>query len=111
VSEALDNIATGDGWWGKWRVVQAWELTIEIPIVVAATVYRIAMADQFVVDALVKLEPLINIYLIARFSVLGIHLWQGSRERQLSMELNSDGGDPTYTPSYPSSNNLNSRAD
>ncbi len=91
----LDTISTGDGWWGKWRGVQAWELTFEIPIIVGFLVFEIAMANQFVVEALVKLEPLINIYLIARYAVLGVHVWKGSQERQLAMaeRLNDDDED------------------
>jgi hypothetical protein len=77
--------AAGDGWWGRWRAVQAWELTFETPIVVACVIWRVMEGDTFIVDAMTKLTPVITFYLTARYAVLGVHVWRGSQERQLAM--------------------------
>ena len=87
--DLLDQQATGDGWWGRWRAVQAWELTIEMPLVVAGTMFSVAMGHQFVVKALVDLTPIITFYLTGRFAVLGVHVWKGSQERQHAMSERS----------------------
>lgn len=83
---ALDAAAAGDGWWGKWRGVQAWELTIETPVVVICILISVMRGDAFVVDALVKLVPVITIYLTARYAVLGVHVYRGSIERSYGLQ-------------------------
>lgn len=88
--DALAILAGGDGWWGRWRTVQAWELTIEMPLVVAAIVVEVALGNAFVVDAVVKLQPVLDIYLMARYAVLGVHVWKGSQERQLAIQSSTN---------------------
>ena len=83
---ALDSVASGDGWWGKWRGVQAWELTIETPLVVGCVLFSVMRGDAFVVDAMVKLVPVITIYLTARYAVLGVHVYRGSVERSYGLQ-------------------------
>lgn len=83
--DIIDQQAIGDGWWGKWRAVQAWELTFEMPLVVGGVMYSIAMGNQFIVKALVDLTPIITFYLTGRFAILGVHVWKGSQEKQLAM--------------------------
>lgn len=89
-SDNLDTLANGDGKWGRWRAIQAWELTIEMPLVVLAVVIEIALGNQFVVDSITKLQPVIDIYLMGRYAVLGVHVWKGSQERQLAMQYRED---------------------
>lgn len=83
---ALESAATGDGWQGKWRAAQAWELTFETPIIMALVVYKLMIGDQFIVDALAKLIPVITLYLTCRYAVLGVHVWRGSVERTVGMQ-------------------------
>ena len=83
--DLIDQQALGDGWWGKWRAVQAWELTVEMPVVVVGVMVSIGMGNQFVVKSLVDLTPIITFYLTGRFAVLGVHVWKGSQEKQLAM--------------------------
>lgn len=88
-AQALDSIAQGDGWWGKWRAVQAWELTFETPLAAGCALYSLMHGNVFVVDALVKLTPLITVYMGARYAVLGVHVWRGSQERQLAISTST----------------------
>jgi len=86
----LADIASGDGWWGKWRAVQAWELTLETPIAAALVMWSLMRGDQFMVKALTDLTPIITFYLAARYAVVGVHVWKGSQERQLAMGYNNN---------------------
>lgn len=83
--QSLDGIVSGDGLWGKWRAVQAWEITVETPIAVACVLWRLMNNDAFILDALVKLTPLITVYMGARYAVLGVHLYRGSQEREIAI--------------------------
>ena len=96
----IDTIVGGDGWWGKWRAVQAWELTIETPLAAGLVMYSLMMGNKFVVDGLVALTPIITFYLTARYAVVGVHVWKGSQERQMAIGgyergLNDPSGDAT----------------
>lgn len=84
--KVLDDAATGEGWWGRWRQVQAWELTFETPILVGLITWQVIQGNKFVVDALSTLLPIINIYLMARYAVLGVHVYRGSMERQFALK-------------------------
>jgi hypothetical protein len=86
VNEAIkQEVAKGDGLLGKWRGVHAWELTAECPIIIGALLYVIVSGDAVAINAFAGLSGLIITYLGARFSVLGVHVWQGSNERQAAI--------------------------
>lgn len=79
------EVAKGDGLLGKWRGVHAWELTAECPVIMGALLYVIVRGDTVAINAFAGLSGLIITYLGARFSVLGVHVWQGSNERQAAI--------------------------
>lgn len=97
----LLKVADGDGFWGKWRGVQAWELTIEWPAAALLVAYALLTGNKFIVQSLVDLNAIITIYIGARCAVIGVHVWKGSQERQLAMreqhneDLNDEGEDDT----------------
>ena len=99
--DPIDMIVGGDGLWGKWRAIQAWELTIETPLAAALVMYSLMSGNKFVVDGLVALTPIITFYLTARYAVVGVHVWKGSQERQMAIGgydrgLNSDLNGGSY---------------
>lgn len=79
------EVAKGDGLLGKWRGVHAWELTMECPVIIGALLYVIVTGNTVAINAFAGLSGLIITYLGARFSVLGVHVWQGSNERQVAI--------------------------
>ena len=97
----LLKVADGDGFWGKWRAVQAWELTIEWPAAAILTAYALLTGNAFIIKSLVDLNSIITMYVVARCAVIGVHVWKGSQERQLAMreqhneDLNDEGEDDT----------------
>lgn len=90
----LQAIAGGDGIWGKWRAIQAWEITFETPIAAALVMYSLMTGNKFVIDGLVALTPIITFYLTARYAVVGVHVWRGSQERQLAMRYDQSSNEP-----------------
>lgn len=106
----LLKVADGDGLWGKWRAVQAWELTVEWPMAALLVAYALLTSNKFIVQSLVDLNAIITIYIGARCAVIGVHVWKGSQERQLAMreqygdEHNEDLND-SQDGDRPSSNN------
>jgi hypothetical protein len=88
--DGVTKLAAGDGLWGRWRTIQAWELTFEFFVGFVTLIISIILDHQYVVDAMVKLQSLVDIYLIGRLAVLGVHVWKGSQERQLAIQYNED---------------------
>lgn len=89
----LLRVADGDGIWGKWRAVQAWELTVEWPAAAGLVAYALLTGNAFIVKSLIDLNQIITIYIVARCAVIGVHVWKGSQERQLAMrEQAGDAG-------------------
>jgi hypothetical protein len=103
----LESMAGGDGLWGKWRSVQAWEITFETPIAAALVMYSLMTGNKFVIDGLVALTPIITFYLTARYAVVGVHVWRGSQERQMAMQCTQNLNDPPRSGELP----LNNRQD
>jgi hypothetical protein len=79
------EVAKGDGLLGKWRGVHAWELTAECPVIMGALLFSIVTGNTVAINAFAGLSGLIMTYLGARFGVLGVHVWQGSNERQVAI--------------------------
>jgi hypothetical protein len=80
------EVAVGDGWLGKWRGIHAWELTAECPFWAGALLYAIfSPAKETNVSDAIQLSGLIMAWWGARFGVLGVHVWQGSNERQAAI--------------------------
>lgn len=77
--------AAGDGWWGKWRAAHAWELTLECPFWAACFMYAIIFGGGTPVNELAQASGILIVWFSARFGVLGVHVWQGSQERQVAM--------------------------
>lgn len=84
-AEAAANAAGGDGWLGKWRGVHAWELTAECPFWAGCIMYAVLFGGGTPVNELAQASGIIMTYWGARFGVLGVHVWQGSNERQAAM--------------------------
>ena len=86
VNEAIiAETARGDGLLGKWRGFHAWELTLECPFWAALFMYVILTNNTAALNAIVSMQPLISTVIFARFGVLGVHVWQGSNERQAAL--------------------------
>jgi hypothetical protein len=85
IAEKREDAAGGDGWLGKWRGIHAWELTIECPFFAGAFLYCVVTGKSESINALITLQGLIMAYFAARFGVLGVHVWQGSNERQVAL--------------------------
>lgn len=86
VNETIRATAEGDGLLGKWRGVHAWELTMECFlgfVLFWITAIWAPAANARVLEAI----PLLQLYLPARFGVLGVHVFQGSKERQTATKL------------------------
>lgn len=99
VNETIkQEVAKGDGLLGKWRGVHAWELTAECPVFMGALLYVIVTGHSVAINAFAGLSGLIITYFGARFSVLGVHVWQGSNERQAAIV----GTTPEALPARPS---------
>jgi hypothetical protein len=69
-----------NGWWGNWRTVLAWTLAIETFAWPPFIMWLIAAKGG--VGDLVQAAGIITTWWTARFGVLGVHVWTGSRERQ-----------------------------
>lgn len=82
IAEAQANAAAPDHWWGQWRTIMAYELTVECPLWAALFAYCIFSAK---VAELVALTSLITVWWGCRFGVLGVHVWTGSNERQAAI--------------------------
>lgn len=85
-AEANAKTAGGDGLLGQWRGFHAWELTIECPFWSACFIYGIMFGGGSVINELSLATPILSIYFGARFGVLGVHVWQGSNERQAAIK-------------------------
>jgi hypothetical protein len=79
------EVATGDGRLGKWRAWHAWELTVECPFLMGTILWIVVTGNSVAINGLMNLSGLIMTYLGARFGVLGVHVWQGSNERQAAI--------------------------
>lgn len=77
--------AAGGGWLGAWRGIHAWELTLECPCWAATIIYSVIVGGGTSVNELAQASGIIMTYWAARFGVLGVHVWQGSNERQVAM--------------------------
>jgi hypothetical protein len=86
VNATIRATAGGDGLLGKWRGVHAWELTAECPLWFALFAYCLVF-DPSALNALVAASGLVSVYIGARFGVLGVHVWQGSNERQAATRV------------------------
>jgi hypothetical protein len=86
VNETIRATAQGDGLLGKWRGVHAWELTAECPLWFLLFAYAVVF-DPPALNALVAASGLISVYIGARFGVLGVHVYQGSKERQTATRI------------------------
>ena len=84
-AETAASVAAGDGWRGQWRWLHAWELTLECPVWLGLFVYVIVSGNVVAFTGLASLQGLIMAYMGARFGVLGVHVWQGSNERQVAI--------------------------
>lgn len=82
--EAQQQAASGDGWWGKWRALHAIELTAECPFWAGAIMWAIVGGGNMAAN-LGAASGLIMAWWGARFGVLGVHVWQGSNERQAAL--------------------------
>jgi hypothetical protein len=85
-AETNARAASGDGLLGQWRGFHAWELTIECPFWSACFIYGIMFGAGSVINELSLATPILTIYFGARFGVLGVHVWQGSNERQAAIK-------------------------
>jgi hypothetical protein len=85
-AETNARAASGDGLLGQWRGFHAWELTIECPFWSACFIYGIMFGSGSVINELSLATPILTIYFGARFGVLGVHVWQGSNERQAAIK-------------------------
>lgn len=83
-AEAQAGAAGGDGWWGKWRAVHAIELTAECPFWAGIIMYAIVSGSGMATN-LATASGLVMAWWGARFGVLGVHVWQGSNERQAAI--------------------------
>ncbi|MGQ4273381.1 3TM-type holin [Terrihabitans sp. B22-R8] len=86
VNQTIRETAAGDGLLGKWRGVHAWELTAECPLWFLLFAYTVVF-DPVALNALVAASGLVSIYIGARFGVMGVHVWQGSNERQAATKI------------------------
>jgi hypothetical protein len=71
--------ARPDGWWGNWRTIMAYELTVECPAWAALLMYCVLYGKA---NELIAASGLLMTWWGARFGVLGVHVWTGSNERQ-----------------------------
>lgn len=83
--EAQAAVAAGDGWLGKWRGIHAWELTLECPFWAGMIIYSVLWGGGTAINELTSATAVIMSYWGARFGVLGVHVWQGSNERQAAI--------------------------
>lgn len=84
-AETSAKVAEGDGWLGKWRGIHAWELTLECPFWAGCIIYSVTVGSGTAVNELAQASGIIMTYWAARFGVLGVHVWQGSNERQAAL--------------------------
>jgi hypothetical protein len=84
--------AKGDGWLGKWRGIHAWELTLECPFFAGTMLWCIVTGNQVGISGFSALSGILMAYMGARFGVLGVHVWQGSQERQIALGGQTNGG-------------------
>lgn len=81
-AETAAQAGKPNGWWGQWRTWMAYELTIECPgwgILIAWCILTGKIAE------LTAASGILIAWWTARFSVLGVHLWSGSNERQAAI--------------------------
>lgn len=85
VNETIRATAQGDGLLGKWRGVHAWELTLECFFSFILFWFCLIFRPSSI-QIIIEANAMISIYLSARFGVLGVHVFQGSKERQTSLK-------------------------
>lgn len=78
------EIAGGDGLLGRWRGLMAWELLFEAPFWGLGMLYCIVFRPESF-NTMVNGSALILAWWAARWGVLGVHVWQGSQERQVAI--------------------------
>jgi hypothetical protein len=84
VNETIRQTAQGDGLLGKWRGVHAWELTLECFLgFILLWICIIFWPETFKI--ILEANAMISMYFSARFGVLGVHTYVGSKERQASL--------------------------
>ncbi|MGM4999233.1 hypothetical protein AB8A05_10905 [Tardiphaga sp. 538_B7_N1_4] len=81
-AEASASAARPDGWWGNWRTIMAYELTVECPFWAALICWCIINGK---INELVASASILTVWWGARFGVLGVHVWTGSNERQTAI--------------------------
>ncbi|MGD9631639.1 MAG: hypothetical protein AB7V18_20570 [Pyrinomonadaceae bacterium] len=80
--EAQAAAARPDGWWGNWRTIMAYELTIECPFWAGLIAYCVVAGKM---NELIGATSILVTWWGARFGVLGVHVWTGSNERQTAI--------------------------
>ncbi len=71
-----------DGWWGNWRTMMAYELTVECPFW-AFLIGWCVMNGK--INELLAASGILSVWWGARFGILGVHVWTGSNERQTAI--------------------------
>ncbi len=94
----MAEVARGDGWWGKWRAIHAWELTGECPFFLATFMHAVWTGNTASINAITQLSGILMSYMAARFGVLGVHVWQGSSERQAAIASAAQAPQPPAGP-------------
>lgn len=89
IAEAQARAAAPDQWWGQWRTIMAYELTVECPAWAALLAWCILAGK---LNELISATSLLTVWWGLRFGVLGVHVWTGSNERQAAITGRAPGG-------------------
>ncbi|MGO3933443.1 hypothetical protein NP284_34640 [Rhodopseudomonas pseudopalustris] len=88
-AEARVMAASPNKWWGHWRTIMAYELTVECPAWAALMMWCIWTGK---VADLLAAATVLTVWWGVRFGVLGVHVWTGSNERQTAITGQPIGG-------------------